>query len=83
MNKYEKAFQRGVFNKLYEKSKEDYKAIEELVERATPKNPFIDYYGSCDNYCPKCHGERPMILTNVNHKPLFCHNCGQALDWSE
>ena len=57
--------------KLYEKSKEDYKAIEELVERATPKEIIYDYM------CPKCQN----ICETENQK--YCDNCGQALDWSE
>lgn len=56
--------------------------IQELVERATPKKPFVDCYGRLDKYCSTCHSKRPMILTNINARPKFCRTCGQALDWS-
>lgn len=48
------------------------KAVEELIEKATPKKSYDkgDYY-----ICPNCSNDRCVC-------GKFCPNCGQALDWS-
>jgi PHP family Zn ribbon phosphoesterase len=57
-------------------------ALEELVERDTPKIVFIggiDKQGKFkDVVCPICH----QWLT-FTEKENFCPKCGQRLDWSE
>ena len=52
-----------------------YMLLQKLVNKATPKKatpfPNSSYY----NICPKCK-------ITLEFKPEYCHNCGQALDWS-
>jgi hypothetical protein len=48
--------------------------FEELVERGTPKKPtFVESYPSGE--CPNCE-------TSIGGRN-YCHNCGQAIDWSD
>ena len=63
------------------------KALQELVDKATPKKPInqstpIVRQGNC----PNCKGElRKLGGRNevVIKGQLYCCSCGQALDWSE
>ena len=48
--------------------------MKKLVDKATPKKPtFVESYPSGE--CPNCDES----IGGRN----YCHNCGQALDWSE
>ena len=78
MNKYAKDYQ-NMLNRIYmccndDLQDKDYKGIQELVERATPKKPHSpDRFR--DFYCPTC-GE--IVL-----KDECCGNndCRQCIDW--
>lgn len=51
----------------------------ELVERDTPMLPIKLKWNNTENYyyvCPKC--EEWVARTDE----VFCHECGQRLDWS-
>jgi hypothetical protein len=83
MNKYEEAYKTIVNKQIYVSKEVVLKAEEEileLVKRATPMKPNF----SCDDwYCPKC--DEIVFLGEWKesyHKPNFCANCSQAIDWS-
>lgn len=95
MNKYQKAlktfgnvpFMIGHF-RVFEKSDEDvekdYKLLQELVEKETPKkvNRKTDYYDENSEdcytyeYCPNCHMDYDLY-----EYLKYCPNCGQRLEW--
>lgn len=79
MNKYKEAFKKikdvVVFNKNYSEHQNNLEDIEELVDKTVPCKPIYDKHYSYDFKC-KCGG-------HVRGYEDFCHNCGQALDWSE
>ena len=50
----------------------------ELVERATPKKPYLQDDEDDILLCPTCNED--FI---DNHISNYCPNCGQALDWSD
>ncbi|BET21229.1 hypothetical protein [Solobacterium moorei] len=58
--------------------------LQELVDRATPKEPIIESqdYGYSYCYCPTCDAN-VGIETHLYTHNKYCHYCGQALDWSE
>ena len=78
MNKYELILHFPILKKLMP---EDFNLIKELVERATPKKPvlinrqpyFKKYYKS-GYTCPICHNK-------MYGATIYCHNCGQKLEW--
>jgi len=81
MNKYEKAFENicsifDIYDSTYDS---ELKLLNELVERATPKN--ITVY---DYLCPVCKENcRKYDYYGTTEKLYnYCPNCGQALDWS-
>ena len=57
-------------------------ALQELVDRATPKKPDITVY---NGFCPNCHQAFGLERTRqAMLRPRwfsFCPYCGQALDW--
>lgn len=59
-------------------------ALQELVDRATPKKPEITIH---NGFCPNCHQAFGLERTKeAMLRPRwfsFCPYCGQALDWSE
>ena len=66
---------------------EEKKSLQELVDKATPKNLLEEEIGNIIHlHCPNCkrvvthetEGGRRYIT-----KHNYCHKCGQALDWSE
>ena len=59
------------------------KALQELVDKATPKEPIIESqdYGYSYCYCPTCDAN-VGIETHLYTHNKYCHYCGQALDWS-
>ena len=91
MNKYQEALE---IVKHYYVSNEAPKSIallQELVDRATPKKVFINkeptysYESWLKNglmwgiLCPVCH--ETVFNEEYSVKDLFCHRCGQALEW--
>lgn len=89
MNKYQEALEylteeaySNYFRKYVQTSKEKVtlfkssEALQELVDRATPKKPIQKAAGR--TVCPNC--ER-SIAREVS--PRYCIVCGQRLDWSE
>lgn len=99
MNKYQEALEylteeaySNYFRKYVQTSKEKVflfksaKALQELVDRATPKKP--DYWGdgieTDDGSTPFDHWDCPHCHHDLNYEEhIFCPNCGQAIDWSE
>ena len=75
---------------LYQKS---INALQELVDKATPKKPLVQKYKYSEHYiCPNCnkhklaiidYGEYINQLRKGSKLTLYCPECGQALDWSE
>jgi len=53
--------------------------IKELVERATPKEPFVIIRGMQRNH--KCSNCKRSIDTFSPRSFNFCPYCGQALEW--
>ena len=61
------------------------KALEELVEKETPKKPYLLNYGGykIENWkCPNCNSIVSLRKRELNF-PNRCKYCGQKLDWSE
>ena len=80
MNKYQEALNNA--KRAYVESEhydeEDFRLLQELVDKATPKKPhFLNYGGyQIGNWkCPSCD----LSVTQDN----FCAYCGQQLDWSD
>lgn len=72
---------------LYHFETRDYvplEAVEELIEKATPKKPEITIN---NGFCPNCHNAFGLERTQrAMLKPYwlsFCPCCGQALDWGK
>lgn len=103
-NKYQEAFNRLSFNfgldcldeDLYKGEIEDFELFQELVDKATPKNPVLsedwrdedqtdiyDENGHIYPYvcvCPNC--KKPTIYDfEYNVKFDYCTFCGQRIDW--
>ena len=61
-------------------------AILEAIEKQIPQQPDLEGDGYDDGgnliydtgYCPRCRCSYEVDY----HKPKYCENCGQALDWS-
>ena len=87
MNKYQRALDeiKNMLNDMTQNENDSFKyhyyiklgtveVLQELVDKATPKKPtFVESYPSGE--CPNCDES----IGGRN----YCHNCGQALDWSE
>ena len=92
MNKYKEAWER-FNNNLYKPNEgydifersDDELLIEELVEKATPKEGVLGYnnFGYRTLCCPNCKKTIVNVWSKAEYKPNYCHYCGQALDWSE
>lgn len=74
----------------------EYKLLQELVEKATPKKPIVgeiwedDYKTIYDEdgfviesvcVCPNC-GKYAIYNSEYDRKFKRCSHCGQAIDWS-
>lgn len=63
--------------------------MQELVDKATPKKlvllPMDGYTKEEASYicCPYCHKPITNGYSSRKYTPMYCSNCGQALDWSE
>ena len=62
------------------------KAILEALQKQIPQQPDLEADGYSDGelvydtgYCPRCRKDYEIEY----HKPKYCENCGQALDWSD
>ena len=72
-------------------TQEDLKTIKEALEKQIPKKPLEQKYGFCDLVgffyvrlvCPECKQPVAQYSKKKEYKPRYCHNCGQALDWSD
>lgn len=95
MNKYQEALEylteeaySNYFRKYVQTSKEKVflfksaKALQELVNKATPKKPDVNIN---NGYCPNCHQAFGLERTKeAMIRPRwfsFCPYCGQAIDW--
>lgn len=77
MNKYQEALKK--LRKIEQTENtwdENCEVLQELVDKATPKEPIQKAAGR--TVCPNC--ER-SIAREVS--PRYCSVCGQRLDWSE
>lgn len=62
-------------------------AILEAIEKQIPQRPDLEGDGYDDGgnliydtgYCPRCRCSYEVDY----HKPKYCENCGQALDWTQ
>lgn len=84
MNKYQEALSEVIrmcaqSDELF--PTEEVEALQELVDRATPKKP-VNWKaerrpnGRVEFNCPVCN-------RLYNERVNFCASCGQAIDWSE
>lgn len=78
------------------KMNEDVEVLQELVDKATPRNPSLsktwededtktiyDEYGRINEMlcvCPNC-GKSTIYDFEYNKRFKCCSNCGQAIDW--
>lgn len=60
--------------------------ILEALEKQIPQQPDLEADGYSDGelvydtaYCPRCRKDYEIEY----HKPKYCENCGQALDWGD
>lgn len=53
------------------------------LEKQIPKKPEQDIYGYYQ--CPFCMADDYALMhdSNIADRYNYCHNCGQALDWSD
>lgn len=91
-------WQRNTYIRYGYICEEDIEALEELVEKATPKKPsfdkdwedeetkdIYDEYGVINEIvceCPNCH-KHGIYDSEYGVRFNHCHECGQALDWNE
>lgn len=98
MNKYQEAlenvkevakWQRNIYIRYGYICGKDIEALEELVDKATPKKPIskaMDGFSkevASHLVCSGCNKPITNVWSKVKHKPRYCHYCGQALDWSD
>ena len=81
---------------LTNKTNEDVEVLQELVDKATPRNPSLnktyedtktiyDEYGRINELlcvCPNC-GESARYDFEYNKRFKCCSHCGQRIDWSD
>ena len=90
MNKVEVTFAKAYINCKCDKNDDEYKTIVSALEKQIPKKPIKyivpaerikirnTYWGKDTTIykCPHCNNY--ISITNIH-----CHECGQALDWSD
>ena len=79
MNKYQEALSEVIRTSAQSDEPfptEEVEALQELVDRATPKKPVQKPAGR--KICPNCKRSTAREVS-----PLYCCVCGQRLDWSE
>lgn len=59
--------------------------IKIAVKKQIPKKPLKQEFGFFDFrlVCPECEQPIARYFNKKEYKPRYCHNCGQALDWSD
>lgn len=59
--------------------------IHKALKKQIPKKPLKQKFGFFDFrlVCPECEQPIARYFNKREYKPKCCHNCGQALDWSE
>ena len=75
-----------MFYKIYKLKEQHLKTLQELVDKATPKEPEKVIDDFCDDtweyyFCPNC--EKEVECENAVDDTPYCPYCGQALKWSE
>lgn len=55
----------------------------QALEKQIPKKPKTDQYGYY--VCPSCGADDYALMhdSNLANQYNHCHDCGQALDWSD
>lgn len=89
MNKYQDSIVvlTEIFDKYINASRKHLNALNELVNRATPKKPKMiadkGYDGDVSSHlcCQTCAQPIMNVWSKREYKPQFCHYCGQAIDW--
>ena len=74
------AVEKGVEQALTECELSIGMTLKEAVEKQIPKKPILDTIfpsGVKWYLCAACNHN------NIEHCDCYCHNCGQALDWSD
>lgn len=66
-------------------TQKDLQTIKEALEKQIPKKPLKQEFGFFDFrlVCPECEQPIARYFNKKEYKPRYCHNCGQALDWSK
>ena len=90
MDKYQEALNnvKRVYVESEHYDEEDFRLLQQLVDKETPKKPNHKY-DECYviYYCSNCKEEIPhrIILSDDTYcyTISYCPNCGQALDWSD
>lgn len=54
----------------------------EALEKQIPKKVIFEDNGEV-LLCPRCGLDLMGSITEPDHDPYYCFECGQALDWSE
>ena len=79
---YNKDFEPKNDNSNYEHKIEFLKIAIEALEKQIPKKvEFVD--GGEALLCPCCGIDFMGCLTDPDHDPYYCYECGQAIDWSD
>lgn len=55
--------------------------LQEGAEKQEPRKPIGDLHRVPHYKCPRCHGDVKIYRTSPVY--LYCHHCGQRLDWSD
>ena len=57
------------------------------LEKQIPKKPIARFINAFSDdmasSCPCCKQPIVNVWNKRDYKPLYCHYCGQALDWSD
>lgn len=94
MNKYQEALDHiikcdredGGISYLSDAYRNDISALQELVNRATPKKPIykINRIGDYEYVCSSCGERFPYTINCIDqHMYVYCPYCGQKADWSD
>lgn len=64
---------------------EDVDLIIEALGKQVAKNPIgiQDDFGDYTTSCPLCKRPIVNVWSRADYKPMFCHYCGQKLDWGD
>ena len=61
--------------------------IKVALEKQIPKKPIPRFINTFSDEmaisCPCCKEPIVNVWNKRDYKPLYCHYCGQALDWSD